>query len=444
MQSSAQNKWITGICGVVLACGLCACAADKKAPLKGERVPVLEFQAESKIDSAARQMTMTLAPEKENTAWPQAGGNAAHLPQNLALNAGPLKKIWQVDIGEGSEKDRKLITVPLAVQDRIFAADTEGRVSAYSLEKGKKIWQVSVLPSDDRSATVSPGLSYNNGVLYVTDGIGGLIALDGQTGKKIWAKVMDQPMRGSPTFQAGRLYVITLNDETLALDARNGEILWRHTGVQEPAGLLGAPSPAVDGSVVVTAYSSGDVVALRSETGQEAWTDNLTGVIQSQSHAVTQLSGFRGSPVLDQEMVVIGNASTRLVAIHVPTGERAWQKEFGVMNTPWVSGNMVFAVTSDNQLVGIMKENGQIRWTISLPRFNDVANREDPIFWTGPVLGGGRLLIIGSNRRLLEIDPDTGKVLRKSELPDEGMLSPIIVKKTLIVLTDDGTLAAYK
>lgn len=439
-----QNKRFLLAILCVAAFGLNACSSDKKAPLKGERIAVLEFQEDDAVEKDNSAEPLELAQTKENTAWPQLGGNAAHMPQSLSFSKTPLKKIWDTDIGQGSEKDRKLVTVPVSAKNMVFTADTEGRVAAYSLDTGKRAWKTNVLPDDDTSATVSPGLSFSNDTLYVTDGIGSVMALESATGKKIWSQSVDQPVRGSPTYQAGRLYVITLNDETLALDAMTGETLWRHTGVQETAGLLGAPSPAVEGSVVITAYSSGDIVALRSETGQEAWSDNLTGVAQTQSRAVTQLSGFRGSPVLDQNVAFVGNASTRLVAVHVPSGERLWQKEFGVMSTPWISGNMVFAVTSDNQLVALVKDSGQQRWSIGLPRFEDAKAKEDPIFWNGPILAGGRLMVVGSNEKLLEIDPDNGTILRKTGLPGDVMLPPIVVKKTLIVLTDNGTLAAYR
>jgi outer membrane protein assembly factor BamB len=440
-----QNKsFLTiAVSAACIATALSGCASDKKPTLKGERIAVLDIQ-DSAASNSGEMIALALADQKENTAWPQAGGNAAHMPQNLALNSGNLKKIWTVDIGEGSEEDRKLITAPIAADGRVFAADTEGTITAYSIDKGKKIWSMNILPKDDDSATVSSGISYANGIVYVNDGIGHVAALDAQNGKKIWNSTLEQPARGSPTVQENRLYLITLNDETIALDTKDGSLVWRHEGVQESAGLLGAPSPAVDGSVVITTYSSGDVVALRSETGQEAWSDNLTGVTEFQSRAATQLSGFRGNPVLDQSVVIVGNASSRMVAIHVPSGERIWQKEFGLMSTPWVSGNGVFAITAQNELVAFTKENGRVVWTLPLGRFEDPQAKEDPIFWSGPIMAGGKLIVAGSNEELLEIDPINGTILRKTELPDPAMLAPIVAQNSLIVLTDTGKMVAYK
>lgn len=432
-----------GVACVMGAIFLTGCSSsDDKKPLPGDRIPVIQFNDTASIDSGAKDMPWQLAPEAANTAWPQPGGAASHVPGQVALGQDALKKAWSVSIGNGSRKNTKLITTPVVADNKVFAADSEGEVSAYQLDNGKRLWRVNVLGKNDM-AVVSPGLTYGGRVLFVSDGLGDVLALNPQDGTQLWKRDLGQPVRGAPTYLDGRLYVIALNDETLALDARNGELLWRHSGVQEAAGLLGAPSPAAEGSVVVTAYSSGDIVALRAETGQEAWTDNLSNSADLANRAVTQLSGFRGHPVLDQEIVIAGNSSSRLVAVHVPSGERIWQKEFGITGTPWISGNSVFVMTAQNALVALTRDEGFVRWTTSLPRFED-KDREDPIFWNGPIMAGGRLLLTGSNERLLEIDPVTGKQQRATELPDRVMLPPIVAQKTLIIVTDDGDMVAYR
>jgi len=437
-----QNISAVFLLCVVTALALGGCSSDKKKPLTGERIPVMQFQQADKADASVGQVAVELAPEKEDFDWSVPGGSLDHDPENIALNNGALKKFWSVDIGDGSTDSAKLITAPVAMGNQVFAADINGKVSAYDLQSGKKLWQTEVMPKH-QTATVSPGLAVDGAKLYVTDGINHLLALDKTSGKILWTHDLGQSVRGAPTVQNNQVYIVTLGDETLALNADTGEQVWRHEGIQEAAGLLGAPSPAIKESVVMTTYSSGDIAALRAETGQEAWSDNLTGGMDGKARQVTQLSGFRGHPVIDEDVVLVGNASSRTVAIHIPTGERVWQKEFGLLGTPWISGNMIYTMTSNNELVGLIKRSGQIRWIASLPKFED-QDKEDPIFWSGPVLGGNRLIVVGSNREMQEIDPSTGKMIRKTELPGPAMITPIITQKTLIVVTDKGDMVAYR
>lgn len=428
----------------LVALALIGCSDDKKVPLKGERISVLQMKDSLAVDEAAAEKPVELAAARANTAWPQAGGNAAHAPIHIELNGKDIKRVWQASIGEGSEKRRKLITAPIVAYDRVFTADTEGFVSAFSLKDGKKLWRVNVLADDDDLATVSSGLAFAMGTLFVTDGINRVLALDPANGQKKWEINTPSAVRGSLTFNSGRLYIVTLDDQTLALNPTNGETLWKHQGVTEGAGLLGAPSPAAQDSAVISAYSSGDIVALRPETGSEAWDDNLTGVAEAQSRAVTKLSGFRGHPVIDGDHVIVGNAATRLVAIHIPSGERVWQKEFGSTQTPWVAGNMIYVVTPQNELVGLFKDTGAVRWVRQLARFEDPDDKEDPVFWSGPVLAGDRLWVASSDKTLLAIDPATGKDVSKTSVPHGIMLPPVVVDNTLLLLTDTGELQAYR
>jgi outer membrane protein assembly factor BamB len=423
---------------LLLSVALVACGTDKKPPLPGERVSILNVQEGGDIDQEAASMPTEFPAAEENASWVQADGNAMHLMPHAMLD-GKFKKIWSADIGDGSKKERRLVTAPVVSDGVVFTADTDGDVSARSLKDGDEIWEARVLPKKENSVTVSPGIAVSNGRLFVTDGIGNVLALDAKTGKTLWTTSVEQPVRSAPTVSDGRVYAVTLQDETVALDTDSGTILWRHKGVHEGAGLLGSPGPAVSGSVVIATYSSGDVTALRAETGQEAWTDNLTGVVEFQSRAVTNLSGFRGAAVLEDDYVVVGNISSKTVAIHVPSGDRVWQKEFGTMTTPLVIGNSVFVITPQNQLMSLVKGDGRVRWTTELPRFEDPDDREEPIFWHGPILAGDRLILIGSHKKIFEMD-----LLRRVRLPDVAMLSPVVAGKTLLILTDDGDLAAYR
>ncbi len=427
---------------LVAVLALAACSSDKKPPLKGERISVLQLQNTLEVDKDAQDKSLDIPEAKDNTAWPQQGGNATHTPEHVTLGAS-LKKIWSADIGKGSTDDRKLITPPIAADGRVFTSDTKGNIKAFDLNSGKKLWDEHIPPKGS-DPSVSSGLSYGDNVVYATDSFGGVVALSAADGKTIWKQQLPHPTRGSPTYQAGRIYLITLSDETVALDTQNGNVLWTHKGIEEQAGLLGSPSPAVQDSVVMTVYNSGDIAALRAETGQEAWSDNLTGVLETSNHAVTKLSGFRAHPVLDGDNVIIGNNTARLVDIHVPSGERTWQKEFGAAGTPWVAGNAVFVLTPQNELIALLKDTGEVKWVTTLARFKDAQKKEDLLFWNGPVLAGGRLILTSSKGKMIEVDPQSGKIEKQTDISSVVMLPPVVVQQTLLILSDNGTLSAYK
>ena len=72
------------------------------------------------------------------------------------------------------------------------------------------------------------------------------------------------PIRSAPTVNGGRVFVITLENQVVALAANDGRKLWTYSGASTPTVILGGTAPAVDGGVVVAALVAvnawGDVI----------------------------------------------------------------------------------------------------------------------------------------------------------------------------------------
>ena len=75
-----------------------------------------------------------------------------------------------------------------------------------------------------------------------------------------------------------------------------------------------------------------------------------------------------------------------MVSIDLRTGERAWTRDIGGVQTPWVAGDFLFLLTNSQELIAVSRRDGRIRWITPMPRWEDPEDREDPIVWSGPVL----------------------------------------------------------
>ncbi|HEY1097252.1 MAG TPA: PQQ-binding-like beta-propeller repeat protein, partial [Alphaproteobacteria bacterium] len=426
--------------GTVLALQGCASEEEKQKPLPGNRVSVLEWQQHLTTDKEAMDEPVNLPPARTNQFWAQAGGIADHSMRHLSLSPNKLKKVWSRSIGEGSDRDHRLVTTPIVVDQTIYAMDTEGKITALRMTDGKELWQVNIIPDEEEPTALTGGLAFDDGKLFVADGFGFLLALDPSSGKKIWQVTLNVPARASPTVADGKVYVVTLANELIALSGQDGQVLWRHQGDQAMAGLLGAPSPAVVGNTIIVTYSTGDVIALRVENGEESWSDNVTGL--STQRGATKLSDIRGLPVVDNDRVYVANASSRMMAIDLRTGDRAWQRDFGTLNTPWAGGGFVFLLTAQDDVVALRQGDGKMRWATALN--NKKKDKDEPTLWVGPVLAGNRLIVAGSNEELIEINPDDGKIIRRTDIGINVQIPPIVAHDTLLLLDDDGVLNAYR
>ena len=411
------------------------------APLKGERISVLQLQTELTPNNELQKTPALLPDPWTNKYWSQAGGIPSHAMGHLSLGK-DLKKVWSVSIGSGGNRRNPLITQPVVANGTVFTVDTKGHTTAFALADGKKKWRVSSVPSgEEDSGTIGGGIAWADNKLYVTNGYKHLLCLNPATGEVIWRVATPSPARAAPSVRDGRVYLITLDNRLMVFSAANGRLLWNYYSVMETTNLLGSVSPAVDAFAVVFPMSSGEIVGLRVENGQAVWEDNLSG--SRRIGAFSSISDIRGQPVIDQGLVYAASYSGRMVAIDEVSGQRVWQREVGSAEMPWAAGSSVFIVSSGQQLISLTRQNGDIRWITSLMRFED-KNKEEPVVWTGPVFAGGRLILASNSGQMIEADPQNGKILKQTRLPGDVTIAPLVSDNTLIFLTRQGNLIAYR
>jgi outer membrane protein assembly factor BamB len=414
----------------------------KKAATLGERVSVLDFERQVEAEADLAGVEVVLPAAQVNAAWTQPGGNASGSMGHLALADTP-QRLWSASIGRGSDATRKLNSPPVILDNRLFAIDTVGEVSARDASTGRLLWQrrIAVEGEGDRPA-FGGGVSVMGNRAYATTGFGVVVALDVESGAEVWRVQLPTPLRAAPAVEGGRLFVTSQDGQLTALNADTGAQLWQATATVEPAAILGPGAPSVALDTVVAGFASGELFALRVENGRTAWQDQLSRT--GRTTALGALSGIAASPVIDRGRVFAISHGGRMVALELATGQRIWEREFAGVNTPWPVGDWVFAVTVEAELVALTRADGKIRWVADLGRWRDAEDKKGAIEWFGPVLAGNRLLLVSSRGRLASVDPQSGTVVSSRELGEAAYLPPVVANGVLYILTDDGTVTAYR
>jgi outer membrane protein assembly factor BamB len=94
--------------------------------------------------------------------------------------------------------------------------------------------------------------------------------------------------------------------------------------------------------------------------------------------------------------------------------------------------------------VCLLRQDGRIKWITALPQFEDPVEKDDRIYWSGPVLVSDRLLVTGSSGLAVSLSPYDGSVIGKQMLPDSSHLPPVVANETVYILSDDARLSALK
>jgi len=419
----------------------CGWFDSKKQPLSGERISVLSLDRQLEPDPDLAKIAITLPAPVVNPDWPEPGGYPNHAMQHLSL-PDRLTRVWSTSTGEGASRYSRVLSHPVVEKGRVYAMDGAVQVGAYDAGTGDRLWQVDLKPEGERGTSFGGGIAFWNDRLYAATGYAQVLALDPADGKIIWRSNVGAPVRSGPTVSDGRVFVVTVGNELTVLAADDGRQLWVHNGIPETASLLGSASPAVEGEVVVVAYSSGELYALTVETGRPLWSDNLAST--SNLDAVSTLADIRGWPVIDRGRVYAASHSGRMAAIDLRSGERAWEQELGSTHSLWVAGDYVYILSNDNELLCLTRNDGKVRWVRLLPSYENEKKKKDPMTWAGPVLGGDRLIVLSSDGGAISISPYTGEPLGRDEMSAGGYFAPVIADNSLYVLTDDAELSAYR
>lgn len=428
---------------VVASLGLAACSSwlgeNAAPPLPGKRISVLS--REKTLEPEVKELEIKLPPPEPNEDWPQAGGYANHAMHHMEVGD-RLERQWRTGIGEGAGSRARLLAQPIVAEGMVFTMDAEANVRAVNAATGRTAWKRDLTPNDEDSTFASGGISYDEGMVFATTGFAQVIALDAKTGAVVWRQNLSGPMRGAPTVRAGRVFVVTVDNQTHCLAAEDGAVQWTHQGTSEGASLLGGSSPAVDGNVVVVPYSSGELFALRIDNGSVLWQDQLTTVRRTDN--VATLSDIRGRPIIDRGRVYAIGHADMLVAIDLRNGRRLWEREIGSIQSPWVGGDYLFLVTNNNEAMALEAKTGKIQWVTQLRVWEDEEGKEGRIVWAGPVLASDRLIVGSSDGYLVSLSPYTGEVLGKLSISDGVTIQPAIANNTMYFLTNDADLVAYR
>lgn len=462
-----KSKTALAALGLAGAMSLAACshipllnkkdtAEDKAVASQGQRLSIVAFDQKLEPSRSLKGVGYYLPAAAPVAAWPLATGPQDQTVQN-ADAAKAFQVAWSRSIGVGSKGRTEVMAQPVSDGKLIYTLDGEARVSAFDVDSGRQAWSVDLNPHNKRDKVAfGGGLAVAGGKLFVTSGFRFLAALDPATGKTLWQKAVDTPLHSAPTVTDKYVVAIDVQNQIFAFDGQTGEMAWTYQAIAEPARIMKAASPVVSDGVVYAPFSSGELVAISSDSGQTVWEQVL-----AQSNRVNALSEIRdisGHPVVYKDKVLAASHSGTFQAMNAKTGEPAWSVATDSVNTPWVSGDVAFLVSVKGELICVNLDSGQIYWLKDLNEGVKTAKVKKGLFglgapkigkdeaptWAGPFMASNRLVMVTSKGQAVALDPKTGDVTNTLNLGGPAFIAPIAVGDKLFVVTDDAKLVAIR
>ena len=444
-------RLMAGVAGLSL---LAACG-DREVILQGERFPVrADLDASIPVEG---QPAPTAPPEAENLSapialpgqtnlgeWTHRAGNARHLMPHSALSATP-QRVWTASIGAGSSRKNRISAAPVVSSGRVFTMDADVTVTATSTGGGT-IWSTDLTASFDRGGGVSGGgLAVGGDRLFAATTYGEVVALDATSGAVLWRQRVDAPVTGAPATDGSVVYVSGKDGSAWAIDATDGKVIWQVVGTPGLAGYVGTSAPTVGDRAVIFPSAGGDLMAvLKIGGGTKIWQKSLAGKRLGAAYALTP--EVTADAVIEGGVIYAGTGSGRTVAMSSSSGERIWSADEGALGPVALGGGSLFLVSDQAELVRLDAATGEVIWSVEMPYFtkDKVKKRKGIYAHYGPVLAGGRVMVVSSDGLLRAFDPTDGSLTHTAEIPGGAAAQPAVAGGTLYVVGGNGQLHAFR
>lgn len=318
----------------------------------------------------------------------------------------------------------------LAADGNIVYVSFGNGVLAYNVETQSQEWVFSPMPGrlsiyaapsieDGRVIVGDFGASQgflSPGVVVSAYGLRGGAS---ETPDELWTarNVASDRIVAPPLQVGGRAYIGTADNQVVALDASDGNELWRFEAGHS---IWGQPS-FKDGILYVASLDK-KVYALDAESGTEVWSTELGGAIASQVAINTDLIYVTS---FDRQMHAL-NRNSGEVVWSVPAAEWIW-------GAPIMIGNAVYFVDALGTIYAVDAVNGNLLWT----------NQVDGTVQASPTYAENVLYIASFKENPQTQDPigvltaisteTEGSVLWQQELTMPIYTTPVVVGDDVIV-----------
>lgn len=278
--------------------------------------------------------------------------------------------------------------------------------------------------------------AWEGSTVYAADRNGLVKALDIDSGVEIWSVDLAEKtgflssnlsamLSGGLAVSGEHLYVGTERGALIALNTNNGELAWTQN-----AGGEVLSRPVVSDGLVLVHTGNGLLQAFDAASGESRWSLNLD----------TPSLSVRGesAPAISTGAAIVGGDNGRVSAVMLNQGQLIWQQRISMTTgtteisrlndvdmTPIVADGRVYAIAYNGNLVSMDMRSGQILWKRDFGSVNEM------------VLDGESLYIIDQNDNVYAIRAADGVTLwSQDKLQHRNLSAPAIFNGYLV--TGDG------
>ncbi len=338
------------------------------------------------------------------------------------------KILWDKGVNDGTD-EKKLALASWWQNNKIFAVDHEGEVTALNAETGREIWDV------DLDFNVVTGVGGGMEMVYVGSDKGELVALNEADGKELWRTQLTSEVLAPSTSANGVVVSRTSDGRVSGISADDGKVIWSYQRAVPLLSLRGAGRPVIASNEVIAGYDNGKLVALSLNDGKVLWEKSIA--IPRGRTELERLVDIDADPVVVDDTVYVVTYQGQLAAVDINSGRVLWSRDMSSQIGLDVAYQNAVYVTDDEGYVWAVQDgSGDALW-----RQTRLLRRQV----TAPAIAGNYIVVGDFEGYLHWIARDDGRFVSRQQLSDGPIYSkPLVVNGVVYVTAADGSITAVR
>ena len=378
---------------------------------------------------------ISLSKPKKNSSWKMSSLNHQNFLGNIYLSG--IDNIFlKKKIGKDKFSESKVITSLLVIKNNIILSDDTGTIFNIN-QSGKINWKKNIYKKIYKKIYKNLVFSIYKNNIYIADNIGFIYVISLDTGKLLWIKNYNIPLRSNIKIFDNKIYLIDQENRILCLNIKDGTKIWDILSISsfiKSQNLLSLAVSKKGNLVAIT--SSSDLYKFEGNSGNFSWVSNTYA-----SMLADATDFFKSSQVVITDDEVIISAGPSIFSYNLNIGSITWENELSSIGTPIIDGENIFFVTENGYFVIMNRDTGKIISSTNILKILKKKKQKTKI--TGFIMGSGKVYSVTLNGYLIVSSAISGKVENFKKIGNPIISAPIISNGKLYILTKNSRIIGF-
>lgn len=333
---------------------------------------------------------------------------------------------WRYQVGGSNHKHSYNLT-PVINGNSLYIPDIKGHITHLNFQNGKIEWKKRIADS------ISSPLARAGDILVAGTGNASVVAVNSLNGQPLWRHSVTNEVLATPLVFQNTVIVKTIDEMVYALDLQTGKEKWHYEHDKPEIVLRLSSAPVQYADMVLIGFADGKLVALSKQTGQVLW---MKSIAQSSGFSpIEQMFDINSSPIVSDQVLYVASFHGKLSAINLNTGELLWNYDLSTYQDLLSDHDSLYVIDTDSRLWKFNKRNGQVLW-----KQDDFKHRELKY----PMLFKQTIMLADDQGYVHFLSPSDGHVVGRLKLDSNGVSTkPQIIGKQVIIYTNNGVITKY-